>query len=89
MYYRLVLCQLSLQVGFEAVNVCLYEVDGSCDIEVVEKVGDMEKYRVTGLPPSSISRASAGQRTVYTSVTPNNLTVVLPPCSVPSSASIC
>ena len=42
MYYRLVLCQLSLQVGFEAVNVRLHEVDWSCDIEVVEKVGDME-----------------------------------------------
>ena len=58
-YDGLVLRQLSFQVGFEAVNVGLYEIDWSCNVEVVEEVGDMEKYRVTGLPPSSISRAFA------------------------------
>lgn len=55
MYYWLVLRQLSFQVGFKAVNVRLDKIDWSCDIEVVEEVGDMKKYRVTGLPPSSIS----------------------------------
>lgn len=60
MYYWLVLRQLSFQVGFEAVDACLYEIYWSCDVEVMEEVGDMEKYRVTGLPPSSISRAFAG-----------------------------
>ena len=59
LYNRLVLRQLSFQVAFEAIDVGLYEVDWSCDIEVVKKVGDMEKYRVAGLPQASISRAFA------------------------------
>lgn len=88
-YYRLVLRQLSFQVGFEAVDVCLYKVDWGRDIEVMEEVGDMEKYRVTGLSSSDISRVFAAEGSGPTSVTPNNLTVVLPPCNVPSSASIC
>ena len=79
MYYWLVLRQLGFQVGFESINVRFYETDRSCDIEVVEEVGDMEQYRVTGLPPSSISWAFATPGSDLTSVTPNNLTVVLPP----------
>lgn len=62
MYYWLVLRQLSFQVGFEAVNVRLYEIDWSCDIEVVEEVGDMKEYRVTSLPPSSISSVLRDKR---------------------------
>ena len=59
MYDGLVLRQLIFQVGFEAVDVLLDEADWSCNIEVMEEVGYMKKYRVTGLSPFSIDGAFA------------------------------
>ena len=87
---RLILCKLCLEVCFEAFRVRLCKRDWGSNIEVVEKVGDMQKHRVAGLMLSGrLVEFRAQRRVVLTSVTPNSLMVVFPPCSVPSSASIC
>lgn len=84
------LCQLGLEVCFEAFAIGLCEGNRSRNVEVVEEVGDMEKHRVTSLVYREGSGELRSRTEVFlTSVTPNNLIVVLPPCSVPSSASIC
>lgn len=43
------LCKLGLEVCFEAFRVRLRKRDWGSNIEVVKKVGDMQKHRVAGL----------------------------------------
>ena len=84
------LCKLGLKVCFEAFRVRLRKRDWGSNIEVVEKVGDMQKHRVAGLMlRERLVWFKARRRLILTSVTPNSLMVVFPPCNVPSSASIC
>ena len=84
------LCKLGLEVCFEAFRVRLRKRDWGSNIEVVEKVGNMQKHRVAGLMlHGRLVEFKARRRVALTSVTPNSLMVVFPPCSVPSSASIC
>ena len=49
MYRRLNLCQLSFKKGLERLAIMLAERNGGGDIEVVQEVCDMEKYRMPSL----------------------------------------
>lgn len=43
------LCKLGLEVCFETFRVRLRKGDWSSNVEVMKKVGDMQKHRVAGL----------------------------------------
>lgn len=41
--------KVAIKVGFKAITVRFDEGDGGGNVKIVEKVGDMKEYRVTGL----------------------------------------
>lgn len=92
MYDCRVLVELFLAFALEedlvGVAVFFVEVDRGGNVEIVKKARNVEKNGVAVLHNAGqlILKQSA---TARTSVTPNSLTVVRPPFSTPSSASIC
>lgn len=80
--------KLGLEKRFEAFAIRSLERDWSGHVEVVKEVCDVEKDGMSILLKESTMPQKV-QDAELTSVTPKSLIVVFPPCSVPSSASIC
>lgn len=79
--------KLCFEVGFIAIDILSLEIDRGCDVEVMEKAGDMQEDRVASLI-DLVSTVLNILESGHTSEIPNIFSVTLPPCSVPSSISI-